>query len=160
MSLAINVVSSRRLEVIIQHLTQKLDNDSPAGRRMGTEDRMIRSAVEIDGYVNPIAYDPTHKGEYGYYVCKTCKQLWSNDPESLPFDEERCLKRRIDKHPNAESSKDVIYVMGPNDNGVLLNFPKVTFAMLQKWGAVDAEKIKANLQWDREKVIALIKPML
>ena len=153
MSISMNFVSQRRLGIIIDHLIQKLDEASPSGRRMGTEDRMIRRAVEVDGYVNPIAYDEKHQGEYGYYVCKTCKQLWSNDPESLPFDEERCLKRRVDQ-------KDIIYVMGPNDNGVLLNFPKVTFAMLQKWGAIDEAKIKANMEWDRDKVLTQIKAKL
>lgn len=146
-------VSGPRLEVIINYLTEKLDQESPAGRRMGTEDRMIRRAVEVNGYINPIAYDESHKGEYGYFVCKSCKQLWSKDSESLPFDEKRCLAKRVD-------SKDIIYVMGPHDNGVLLNFPNISFATLIQWGALDVDKIKANITWDRNKMIALIKPKL
>jgi hypothetical protein len=139
MSISMNFVSQEQLKMILSNLSK-----TAIGRRMGLEDRMIARAQFIDGYVNPIAYDENHTGEYGYYVCKTCKQLWSMDKDSFPLDTARCLQRRVDKGLNLEVSQDVIYVMGPKDNGVLLNFHKVSDA--------------THVQWEKDRILSIVKP--
>jgi hypothetical protein len=155
---------STRLQMIADHLSPP--NANPAGdRKMGLEDRMIARAKEVEGYINPIAYDEQHLGQYGYFVCKTCKQLWAGTDAS--YDDVnvfRCLARRVDKPIGLEQvsfsvSKDIVYVMGPNDNGVLLNFHKISFAQLKSWGAINTDKLNISTDW-KGRVLAVIKPKL
>ena len=79
-----------------------------------TLDALVGRSFSVDGYVNPVSYDESHRNNYGFYVCKVC--LRSFYPSDGPVHREGCA---LKAHSPQVNSPEFVYVFGPNEIGIM-----------------------------------------
>lgn len=89
---------------------------------MTTPVDLIKSAIPVEGCLNPVAYNNNHELTYGYWICKVCTSSFFGNGK--PLHDKSCLIK--DKTPAifTYQNSEMIYVTGNKDNGALAPFKR------------------------------------
>ena len=105
---------------------------------------MINRSITVKGYVNRVTYDPNHKEIYGYWLCTKCGTSFFGGGDSLhngpcPIQDKTPATWTFDRPqkyypdlPWIYPHSDIVYVLGPNDDGSYSPFTTADIEKVKK----------------------------
>lgn len=90
---------------------------------------LIKSAISVEGCLNPVAYNNNYELPHGYWICKVCTSSFFGGAK--PLHDKNCLIK--DKTPPIfiYQSPQMIYVTGNKDDGAIAPFTPEKFEKIK-----------------------------
>ena len=86
--------------------------------KTGRNAELVAKSCVIEGYKNPVAYDPAHGWEAGYWICKICAHISVYCDGTSTHYEGCSLKDRVALTYKKCDSENMVYVLGDKDSAL------------------------------------------